>query len=267
LDINKILKIIRVLREFWLTSIACEMEYRFNLYIEMFSVIGNLIGSIFILSLFYRENSTLSGWSWSESVFVLGTYTFLEGFTITVLQPNLSKIVDYIQNGTLDFVLLKPINSQLWLSLRFISPWGLPSLLSGLTLMLVSSFKILDSINLSLLLLFVISLINSVLLLYSIWFILATTSIWFVRVWNANEVLKSTLAAGRFPISSYPPLMRFFFTFILPIAFLTTVPSSIIFDRNSGPTLLMSVVLTIFFLFTANTFWKFAIKFYSSASS
>jgi ABC-2 type transport system permease protein len=33
---------------------------------------------------------------------VLGIYTLLDGFTTCLLQPNLSRIVNHVQTGTLD---------------------------------------------------------------------------------------------------------------------------------------------------------------------
>ena len=41
--------------------------------------------------------------------------------------------------------------------------------------------------------------LSSIIILYSLWFLISTTSIWFVRVWNANEVLRSILVTGRYP--------------------------------------------------------------------
>ena len=86
-------------------------------------------------------------------------------------------------------------------------------------------------------------LLSSFLILYSLWFIIATTSIWFVRVWNANEVLRSTLVAGRFPICSYPIQIRKFLTFVLPIAFLTTVPAQAMLDVISIKLIITSILL------------------------
>ncbi len=222
---NKWTHTLRILSSFWISSIASEFEYRFNILIEFISVIGNLFGSLFTLSLFYSIDTDLGGWSWETSIIILGVYTFLEGFTIMFLAPNLSRIVRHVQNGTLDFVLLKPVDSQLWLSLRIFSPWGIPSIFAGTFLMIFGLF--LSRVSFSILNLFISITIlgTSLLILYSLWFLIATTSIWFVRVWNANEVLRSTLVAGRYPIAAYPEQIRFLFTFVLPIAFLTTVPA------------------------------------------
>ena len=49
-----------IIISFWTTSIYSELEYKLNFIIEFVSVVGNLIGSIFILSLFYLKGKCLS---------------------------------------------------------------------------------------------------------------------------------------------------------------------------------------------------------------
>jgi len=78
--------------------------------------------------------------------------------------------------------------------------------------------------------------------------VLAATSIWFVKVWNATEVLRAALVAGRYPVSAYPVALRTFFTFVLPVAFLTTVPAEAILGRGSAPWLLASLAVAAFCL-------------------
>ena len=56
------------------------------------------------------------------------------------------------------------------------------------------------------------------LILYSLWFLIAATSIWFVKTWNATEVLRALLASGRYPLNAYPPALRLLFTLVLPVA-------------------------------------------------
>ena len=67
----------------------------------------------------------------------------------------------------------------------------------------------------------VVPIVCAMLTLYALWFILATSSILFVKVTNITFVLSGLLDAGRFPVKAYPKPYRIFFTFIIPIAFLT----------------------------------------------
>jgi ABC-2 type transport system permease protein len=103
--------------------------------------------------------------------------------------------------------------------------------------------------------------------LYSLWFVLATTAIWFVKTWNATEVLRAALSAGRYPISAFPAGLRLLFTLVLPVAFLTTVPAEVLLGRSSGAWVLASAGVALTMLTISRLFWRLALRYYTSASS
>ena len=255
----------KILRLFWSTAIATELEYRLNFAIATVTSIANLIGSLFGLSLFYRNGYTFDGWNWQEATIVLGLFTLLQGFSATFLVPNLNSIVKQVEQGTLDFVLLKPISSQFWLSTKTISPWGLPDLLFGTILILYAGNQL--GLTWSGYLASLIPLGFGVVILYSLWFMLGATSIWFVKVYNVTEVLRGLLEAGRYPMVAYPAIYRFFFTFVVPVAFLTTVPAQAMLDRSELTWILGAAALAIALFLFSIFFWRFALRFYTSASS
>lgn len=264
----------RCLRRFWGSALAAELEYPGNALVELIAVLGDLAGSLFVLSLLYGQGRDLGGWSWNEALVVLGIYTLLDGVSSCLLQPNLSRIVQHVQTGSLDFVLLKPIDSQFWLSTRQISPWGLPGMLVGAGLI---GWGLVRSSPLQLwcqpgavaarLLPGLCLLIAATGILYSLWFLLASLSIWFVKVWNATEVLRYTLVAGRYPVSAYPPGLRLLFTLVLPVAFLTTVPAEALLGRGSNLWAGGSLAAAALMLGLSRAFWQHALGHYTSASS
>lgn len=256
---------LRVLTLFWSTAIAAEMEYRLNFVLAALSSLGNLAGSLFGLFLFYRTGYTFKNWSWEEALIVLGIFTLLQGVSSTFLVPNLNKIVKHVQQGTLDFVLLRPINSQFWLSTHTISPWGVPDVLFGLGVIGYAGSRL--GIGIGSYLLSSIPLLFGIISLYSLWFMLGATSIWFVKVYNVTEVLRGLIEAGRFPIVAYPTTYRFFFTFVIPVTFLTTVPAEVMLGRSTWGWTITAAFLAIGLLYASRLFWRFALRFYTSASS
>jgi len=261
----KLTQYAQVLRLFWQVAIAAELEYRINFVVALVTSVFGLAGSLFGLFLFYRTEYAFPGWSWDEALLVLGIFTMLQGIAATFLVPNLNKIVSYVQEGTLDFVLLKPTSSQFWLSAHTVSPWGLPDLIFGAVIVFYAGGSIglaaTDYIAL------IPPLALGIVSLYSLWFILAATSIWFVKIYNVTEVLRSLLEAGRFPIEGYPAVYRIFFTFIVPVAFLTTVPAQTMIGRSDPLWLLGSALLALSLFQASKWFWNFALRFYTSASS
>lgn len=254
-----------ILKLFWGTALAAEMEYRLNFILATCTSIGSLAGSIFGLFLFYRTGYTFQGWQWQEALIVLGFFTIMQGFAATFLMPNLNHIVDHVQQGTLDFILLKPISSQFWLSTRSISIWGFSDLIFGIIIIGYAGSKLnLKPWNY---LVSLIPLLFAIISLYSLWFMLGATTIWFIKTYNITDVLRGLLEAGRYPMVAYPSAYRVFFTFVVPVAFLTTVPAEAMLNRGQFTWIIISGILAITLLFASIAFWRFALRFYTSASS
>jgi ABC-2 type transport system permease protein len=111
-----------------------------------------------------------------------------------------------------------------------------------------------------------VPLVSGVVLLYAVWFLVATTSIWFTKIYNATEVLRGLLDAGRFPMAAYPAAYRFVFTFVVPIAFLTTVPAEALLGRSSSTWLLASPVVAALAFVASRWLWLRALRSYTGAS-
>jgi ABC-2 type transport system permease protein len=256
---------LNLIQIFWKTAISAELEYRLNFVFAALSSLGGLAGSLFSLFLFYRKGYHFQGWRWEEALIVVGIFTLLEGFSSTFLASNLSRIVKHIQDGTLDFVLLKPINSQFWLSFHSFSLWGVPDLLFGLAIIFYAGNLL--QVGIGAYFLAAIPLMFGVIIMYSLWFMLGATSIWFTKIYNMTEVLKGLLAAGRFPIGAYPATYRFFFTFVVPVTFLTTVPAETLLGRGNPLWVAGGGCLAVVLLILSSRVWQFALRFYTSASS
>ena len=260
-------KYFKVYKKFLHTSLASELEYKTNILIDLITAILSLIGSIFLLSIFFQNNVSIGSWEFKEALIIQSIYTILNGITNTWFNPNLTEIVKHIREGTLDFVLLKPIDSQFFISLKKINPSGFLEIMLGFCLLLFCIRINQINLNLSFLSLSFITIICSICILYSLWFLISTTTIWFVKTWNATEVLRSFLYIGRFPLNSFSFSLRVFFSVFIPIAFITTIPSEVILGLSQLWKILLEVIVASLFLMTSRKFWVFALKYYSSASS
>ena len=260
-------KYLKVYKKFLHTSLASELEYQTNILIDLITAILSLIGSIFLLSIFFQNGTNIGGWEFEKALIIQGIYTILNGITNTWFNPNLTEIVKHIREGTLDFVLLKPIDSQFFISPRKINPSGLLEIILGLGLLFYCSKINQINLDLNLVVLSLLTITCSICILYSLWFFISTTTIWFVKTWNAIEVLRSFLYIGRFPLNSFSFSLRIFFSIFIPIAFITTIPSEVFLGLSQLWKILLEVFVAAVFLITSRKFWLYALKYYSSASS
>jgi ABC-2 type transport system permease protein len=79
--------------------------------------------------------------------------------------------------------------------------------------------------------------------------------------------LRGLLEAGRYPMIAYPSTYRVFFTFVVPVAFLTTVPAEAMLGRGNFSWLIGAFLLASGLFWFSTWFWRFALRFYTSASS
>ena len=263
--------IAKTLKAFWLTSLASEMEYRANFITSSLYALGQLAGTLFTLDVLYSKNYQFgasaggAGWSRDAAYLVVAMFTLLDGITSAALSPNLSRIVGHVQRGTLDFVLLKPLDAQFQLSTRNLTPWGFPNIVFGVLLIAYAGPRV--PLGWQAYPLGFVAIVLSILILYALWFMVATTTIWFTKVWNATEVLRSFIEAGKYPMAAFHPAVRFFFTFVLPVAFLTTVPVELMRGTARPVFLAVEAGIAIILLTISRAFWKWALRYYTSASS
>ena len=83
-------KYFKVYTKFLYTSLASELEYKTNIIIDLITANLSLIGSIFLLSIFFQNTADLGGWNFDQALIIQGIYTILNGITNTWFNPNLT---------------------------------------------------------------------------------------------------------------------------------------------------------------------------------
>ncbi|WP_457631669.1 ABC transporter permease [Oceanithermus sp.] len=259
------MRYLKLLAIFWQTSLAARMEYRTAFVLAFLEAGLEAAGKLFGVYLFYANGFDLGGWRWQEALLVLGLASLIDSFFIGVFNPNLRRISEMVQDGTLDFVLLKPVSSQFWMSVQSFAAVGLPFLLVSLGLIAYAGAAAgLDAggwLRLGL------GAAAGLLLAYAVAFLFATTSIWFVKVFNVVYFLSAVVWTGQYPLQAYSRPFRLFMTFVLPVYFMTTAPAEVALKRLPVAWLWVIFAVALAALALSRAFWRFALRFYASASS
>ncbi len=259
------MRYLRLLFTFWQTSLAARMEYR-TAFVTAFLEAGlEAAGKVFGVYLFYASGYDLGGWRWQEALLVLGLASLIDSFFIGVFNPNLRRISEMVQQGTLDFVLLKPVSSQFWMSTQEFAAVGLPFLLVSLGLIAYAAAAV--GLSAGGWLLLALGAAAALLLAYAVAFLFATTSIWFVKVFNVVYFLNTIVWTGQYPVQAYSRPFRLFMTFVLPVYFMTTAPAEVALARLGPGWLVVLFAVALAALLLSRAFWRFALRFYASASS
>ena len=84
-------KYLKVYKNFLHTSLASELEYKTNILIDLITAILSLVGSIFLLSIFFQNSGYIGGWKFEEALIIQAIYTILNGIPNPGFNPNLRK--------------------------------------------------------------------------------------------------------------------------------------------------------------------------------
>ena len=76
-------KYLKVYSNFLYTSLASELEYKTNILIDLITAVLSLVGSIFLLSIFFQNTKSVGGWEFEQALIIQGIYTVLNGITNT----------------------------------------------------------------------------------------------------------------------------------------------------------------------------------------
>lgn len=256
----------RLVRQFFGNGLQIEMEYRGEFLISALNSLLAFGSGFVVLYAVFHNVSELGGWAFEEGLILFGVFLIIEGYIAMFLQPNLSRLSEYIRLGTMDFILLKPIGSQFFVSFRFINIWAFPSLLLGLGLVLYGMWT-LDALTMRMLAQFLLLLVPALMIVYAVWCVLNTTAFWWTQVENINLIFRTFFEAGRFPVTAYPRWLQVLLTAVVPVAFMTTVPAQAAFSEVTLEMAALSWAVAVLALLICHVFWRYALSKYSSASS
>jgi ABC-2 type transport system permease protein len=261
---------LRYLRLIWLfarISIQNEAAYRFDFYLRIVTTLAQLGGELIGLWTIFSNTRTVAGWNVYQVLILLGVFRVMTGTIGMLIAPNMRRIMEDIRHGTLDFVLTKPINSQFYVSFRTVLIWKLSDIVMGLALALVGSVCLAASISAADVLGFGLMVACGAVIIQSFWLMLATCVIWLTRIDNIEMVFWNVFEAGRYPIDIYRPWVRWMLTYVLPLAFLTTIPAGVLAGKTGAGAVISALIAAPLMLVLSTTFWRFGLRHYSGASA
>lgn len=258
------------LRVSWLflkIGVINELQYRVNFFVQLLQSLIQVGTALVMLALVYSHTTELNGWSEPELLTLIGVQVMLGGFIHTFIQPNMLLLMEDVQQGTLDYALTKPEDSQLLISVRMVRMWQVVEIVSGLILMIIGLSRVEQSIGVADAVAFGIALLIGSVLVYCFWLVITTGAFWVVRMENVLELFEGIYQTGRWPVTVYPVWLRFSVTFLVPIGFAVTVPAEALTSRLQWPTLVFAFAFGVAVFAFTRWFWHWGLRHYSGASA
>ncbi len=244
------------------------IEHRVDFFLHIFPSTFGILTTLLGVFVIFNNIETIIGWDKYEIILITGVYYLVVGLYFPMFIQTLSRIGELVNRGGLDFVLLKPVSSLFTVSFfSGVSYAELPRLLGAFIVIPIAIIKLGLLISWARWLGFALMIISAVVLAYSIWTLVMTTSFWLGRIHGFHEVPLSLFRINKYPLDIFNKGLRILFLAILPIGFMVYVPTKFLLGDLGWEWVLLSLLLSSIFLFSTIKFWDFGLKAYSSASS
>ena len=261
------MRVFRLLSALFKINVQMALAYRtdtvVNILLNLFWLGWELLG----LQIIFSNTSSLGGWGFGDLIALLGVFRLVNALMAALIWPNTEQFNTSVRDGTLDYTLLKPVNSMFLVTFSRMVIWRVWDLLLGVALLVIGIHISGGSTHLVNLFSFMLLAGTGSVILYSLWIVMIAATFWFVKFDNNVTILDALMATGRYPASVYPPWLRLIVTFIVPIAVATTVPLQALRGDLSLPQVLLFVGISAACFLVAARVWKAGVKHYAGASS
>ena len=259
---------IQIWLAFFRNTLSRDMEYKTNFIFEIFIDAIYYSSLFFFFKIIFQFTNQLGDFNQDAVIIFLITMYIADSLYVFLLGGNVFHINENVKSGDLDFILLKPINSQFFISCRYVNTHALISI-SILSILLIKltysyhneSFLIINH------LFFIPSLIFGMFIFYSFEFMIASLSFWFRNFsyagWLAGELIKYS----RRPDSIYKRWFQKVLYTIFPMAMICSVPSRILIFGVNFKLFFLQLFIAILFLWITTIIWSKGLIRYESASS
>jgi ABC-2 type transport system permease protein len=262
-----VLRLTRVFRQFAKASFSREVEFRANFWAQVAQNIIWMFFFVLILRVVYSNTRAIAGWSEGNSYILIATVFFMHGCFAALFEHNLLEVPEKVRKGTLDFDLLKPIDSQFLASFRKFRFDQIGTMSVAVVMICLGASMSGANVTVAQALTYALMTLCAVAMYYSIQLAGMTLSIWFTRVDNLWVLAESVFEVVRFPVDVYGATLRRLLTYWIPLALLATEPARVLLGQRTPLFAFYSVAWALVALGLSRLFWRFALRHYSSASS
>ena len=197
---------LRVFLTFARNSLVRDMTFRANFLIDMFTSIAWVLMNLAFYTLIFHYTPAIgadSGWEKYQFFLFLATALLINSLVQTLFMTNADELSELVRTGSLDFALLKPIDTQFLVSLTRIEWSSLGNFAVGLGLMGYSMYRLDYLPGLVQIVLYPVYIACGVAIYYSLMIALAATSVWLGRNQTLFDFWFYIINFSRYPMEIY----------------------------------------------------------------
>lgn len=247
-------------------SLQRELAHRANLAFEGALALVNAGAGAAALLIVFAHVPTLAGWRVGEALALLGAYQIVSGLLQAFIEPNLAWFGGKVLRGELDDVLLQSAPSLLTVSLGNCEPFALLQAALGALIIVAGVAHMGTAPTVGGAFASGALLLAGVVITWASRVLLASLAFWAPSI-ELDVFYGALWQLGRYPVGVYPPVVGWLLTYVIPVAFVATIPARTL-ARGADPSLLAAGgIAALVAVLIVLLVWRAGLRRYTSATS
>lgn len=258
------LRYLRLLKEYMKVNLKALAVYDLDFYFAIFGMAIQNVLNIVALGFLFNIVPTIKGYTFNELIltYSLATLSFsiFRCFFINTLN-----IAEFINKGTLDMILVKPVNPlfQLINQRADEDSWG--DLFVSLILVIIVDIKLGYPWYITVMFIF-ISIFTSLIFL-SLALLGNVVTLFSNGLSDLAEVTFDFFELSKYPLSIYSEALKLVLTFILPIGWIASIPQKRIAEYHEWYWVFIIPIICIIFFVIIYQIWRLFLNNYQSTGN
>jgi ABC-2 type transport system permease protein len=248
-------------------SLLAALEYRVGFWTDGVLGLAWNIGGVVPLIVAFDHRSDVAGWGPWEIVLLTGFFLIISGTFASSVQPAVAQSMAHVRDGTLDYVLLRPVDGLFSCLIAAFQPWCLLEVLTGIGLAIVASVQLGLSPSVEQLAMLMLVLASGLVSLYAIGVLILAASFRALELENLTYLMETLLDFAHWPISVFRGPLKLVFTFVVPFAVMTSYPAQSLIGGLERGQVAGAMVSAGTLAVLARLAWLRGVRGYTSASS
>lgn len=251
---------------FFKASFVADLEFRLNFILLVLAECVWYGTQLLLYEVIYNHTTLIGDWTLAEMRIFVFLALFVDSIYMILWDPNFSKFNDEVRKGNLDLLLTKPVNSMFMISSQKISISHIPCLIftgGGL----IWALQAIPDFNWFRLFWLILLIPSGLSVIFVGRLALNSTAIIFSRADFLQYVWYSIFRLGLRPDAIYKGFLRYVLLFVLPFAMVASIPTRFLLEPLQIGFVAWAIAMPVLLFLFMNWYWKFCMRFYSSASS
>lgn len=248
-------------------SVGRSLEFRMDFFFRVFMDLVYYLMNIAFFQILFLHTGILGGWDVHQTMIFIAGFCVIDAMYMTLFSNNLWWFPRFVNQGDLDYHLVRPVSSLFMLSVRDFATNSFINFLMTLGVLAWAVLTYPGDFGFGKVLLFLCFLILGLIVQYLLRMTFIIPVFWTHSSRGLDSFYYQMSHVVERPDRIFRGWVRLFLSWVLPFAVIASIPAHLVLEAFNWKVFLHLLAVIVIYAGVVGMFWRAGLRAYSSASS